>query len=127
MTPPLDETHDPKVQSWIESANVAGTDFPVQNLPFGVFRRRDAGAQAKVGVAIGDRVLDVDGLLGHSYLADAEAAVRGECLRVQFAESPDGARSRSAAALRRRLHANLREDAPASDSTGRFEPSGHTG
>ena len=44
MKPVLDETHDSKVQSWVESANVAGSDFPVQNLPLGVFRRREAGA-----------------------------------------------------------------------------------
>ena len=49
MNPVLDETHDSKVQSWVESANVAGSDFPIQNLPFGVFRRRDAGAEARVG------------------------------------------------------------------------------
>ena len=70
MKPVLDETHDSKVQSWVESANAAGADFSVQNLPFGIFRRRDAGARPRVGVAIGDRILDVDGLLGHCYLAD---------------------------------------------------------
>jgi len=114
MTPPLDETHDPKVQSWIESANVVGTDFPVQNLPFGVFRRRDAGAQARVGVAIGGRLLDVDGLLGHAYLADerlrsAVHACASNSLNPLMALGAGPRR-----ALRRRLHANLREDAPAS-------------
>ena len=32
------ETHDPSITSWVESANTADTDFPIQNLPFGVFR-----------------------------------------------------------------------------------------
>jgi fumarylacetoacetase len=114
MTPVLDETHDSKVQSWVESANVADADFPVQNLPFGVFRRRDAGAKVRVGVAIGDRILDVDGLLGHCYLTD-------ERLRsAANACAPDslgplmalGAGARHA--LRRRLHTTLRQDAPAS-------------
>ena len=42
MTAPsaLNETHDPRLLSWVDSANDPSTDFPVQNLPFGVFRRR---------------------------------------------------------------------------------------
>jgi len=114
MKTALDETHDSKVQSWVESANVAGADFPVQNLPFGVFRRRTGGAQPKVGVAIGDRILDVHGLLGHCYLADeklrsAADACASDSLNPLMAL---GAGPRQA--LRRRLHNTLREDAPAS-------------
>jgi fumarylacetoacetase len=53
----LDFTHDAARQSWVDSANAAETDFPLQNLPFGIFR---AGAAApRVGVAIGDQILDV--------------------------------------------------------------------
>jgi len=55
----VDETHNPERQSWVASANTAGTDFPIQNLPFGVFRRRDDSAPARVGVAIGDMVFDL--------------------------------------------------------------------
>ena len=33
----LDETHDAALKSWVESANAATTDFPIQNLPFGLF------------------------------------------------------------------------------------------
>jgi fumarylacetoacetase len=115
MTPTLDQTHDSKVQSWVESANVDGADFPVQNLPFGVFRRRDAGAKPTVGVAIGDRILDVHGLLGSCYLADeklrsAVKACASDSLNPLMAL---GAGPRQA--LRRRLHANLRQEAPASD------------
>ena len=33
-------THDPELKSWVESANASGADFPIQNLPHGVFRRR---------------------------------------------------------------------------------------
>ena len=51
-----DDTHDPALRSWVESANQPGCDFPIQNLPFATF---DGGAGAHVGVAIGDRVLDV--------------------------------------------------------------------
>ena len=52
-------THDPDRTSWVTSANVPDTDFPIQNLPFGVFRRRGSGEAARVGVAIGEMVLDV--------------------------------------------------------------------
>jgi fumarylacetoacetase len=46
---------------WIESANDPTTDFPIQNLPFGVFTRRGTDESARVGVAIGEAVLDVSG------------------------------------------------------------------
>ena len=54
----LDETHDPSRKSFVESANAPGCDFPIQNLPFGVYRP-PSGPPARVGVAIGDQVLDV--------------------------------------------------------------------
>ncbi len=60
-----DATHDPKLTSWVASANAHGTDFPIQNLPLGVFRPR--GEMARIGVAIGDSILDVsDWLTGSS-------------------------------------------------------------
>lgn len=55
--PRLDETHDPEHRAWVEAANRDGTDFPVQNLPFGTFRRR-VEERPRVGIAIGDHVLD---------------------------------------------------------------------
>ena len=39
MSGALDDTLDPRLQSWVESANAEGADFPIQNLPFGRFRR----------------------------------------------------------------------------------------
>ncbi len=54
----IDQTHDPALQSWVESANAAGTDFPIQNLPFGRFRE-DGDKGWRIGVAIGDQVLDL--------------------------------------------------------------------
>ena len=39
----LNETHDPSLRSWVASANAAGNDFPLQNLPFAVFRRKGSG------------------------------------------------------------------------------------
>jgi len=55
----IDETHDPALRSWVESANAAGCDFPLQNLPFAVFRRRGSTERFRCGVAIGDQVLDL--------------------------------------------------------------------
>lgn len=54
----MNETHDPKRTSWVESAQ-GKTDFPIQNLPFGVFRRRRGAGEPTVGVAIGDQILDL--------------------------------------------------------------------
>ncbi|MEM6793936.1 MAG: fumarylacetoacetase [Acidobacteriota bacterium] len=51
-------THDPGLRSWLASANESGTDFPIQNLPFGVFRGSQSEA-GRVGVAIGDQIVDI--------------------------------------------------------------------
>ncbi len=55
----LNETHDATLQSFIDSANGGATDFPIQNLPFAVFRRAGSNEVFRGGVAIGDRVLDL--------------------------------------------------------------------
>jgi fumarylacetoacetase len=76
----LDGTHDPKLSSWVESANRPGADFPIQNLPFGVFFRRPDSLPS-IGVAIGDRILDLgrcaragllDGLAPETLIACSE-------------------------------------------------------
>jgi fumarylacetoacetase len=56
----IDLTHDPDLISWVESANIAGSDFPIQNLPYASFRSRGSDS-ARLGVGIGDQVLDVTG------------------------------------------------------------------
>jgi fumarylacetoacetase len=58
MTRPIDESHDPGLRSWVESANQPDSDFPIQNLPFGVFTPRDATGPGRIGIAIGNEVLD---------------------------------------------------------------------
>lgn len=55
---PLNETHDPARLSWVASANHPDTDFPIQNLPFGRFKT-PGDTRWRVGVAIGDQVLDL--------------------------------------------------------------------
>ncbi|MCA0177296.1 MAG: fumarylacetoacetase [Proteobacteria bacterium] len=69
----LNETHDPALASWVASANQAGADFPIQNLPFGVFRRRGTQETWRGGVAIGDHILD-PGAAQAAGVFDASAA-----------------------------------------------------
>lgn len=58
MTKP-DATHDPALRSWVVSANGPNTDFPIQNLPFGRFVRAGSDQMPRLGVAIGDQILDL--------------------------------------------------------------------
>ena len=55
----LDDTHDPALKSWVESANAPDADFPLQNLPFGRVRKRGSNEPWRIGVAIGEQVLDL--------------------------------------------------------------------
>ncbi len=55
----MNRTHDPELRSWVESANAPDSDFPIQNLPLGVFRRKGSKEPPRGGVAIGDRILDL--------------------------------------------------------------------
>ncbi|ETX12123.1 fumarylacetoacetase [Marinomonas ushuaiensis DSM 15871] len=58
----LNETHDPSLVSWLESANLPSTDFPIQNLPFSIFRKRESKELFRGGVAIGDQIIDLAAL-----------------------------------------------------------------
>src|SRR3954447_8869390 len=73
--PPRDETHDPKRRSWVTSAN-GHPDFPIQNLPLGVFSP-PGGGLPRAGVAIGDVILDLAAAQAAGLLA-GEAASAGE-------------------------------------------------
>jgi fumarylacetoacetase len=115
MKPVLDETHDSKMQSWVESANTTDSDFPIQNLPFGVFRRRDDGAEARVGVAIGDCILDLDGMQSEGLLAEESVRLAANACASDSLSPLMTLGTGPRRALRRRLHAVLRQDAPASD------------
>jgi fumarylacetoacetase len=75
----IDATHDPQLRSWVESANVAGTDFPIQNLPFCVFRRAGSAEAFRGGVAIGDAVLDLGALHELRPLEGLAAQALGAC------------------------------------------------
>ncbi|WP_020656746.1 fumarylacetoacetase [Massilia niastensis] len=79
MSIQLNETHDPSLTSWVASANTPDTDFPIQNLPFCVFRPRGSVQAFRGGVAIGDQILDLaalgDALDGAGEMARAAAAL----------------------------------------------------
>ena len=104
----LNPTHDPALRSFVPSANREGHDFPIQNLPFGVFRR--AGAEPRIGVAIGDEVLDLAGVAERELLAglgDAiDRACRADCLNDLMALGPE-----AWSQLRARLSQLLKSDA----------------
>ncbi len=70
----LNETHDPALRSWVASANQAQTDFPIQNLPFAVFRRQGSTEAYRGGVAIGDQILDLAAVAASGVLSGAAAA-----------------------------------------------------
>lgn len=82
-------TTHPSLRSWLDSANLPDTDFPVQNLPYGVFRRRGTGEPFRVGVAIGDAILDVGAARRAGLLPDeadeAAAACEADALNALMA------------------------------------------
>ncbi len=55
----MNETHNPQLLSWIESANKPNAEFPIQNLPFGVYKKKFGGVVSHVGIAIGDQILGI--------------------------------------------------------------------
>ena len=74
MAVALDETHDPGRRSFVETANQPGGDFPIQNLPFCVFRPRGSPTRGRIGIGIGDQILDAGAAAREGLLADAGAA-----------------------------------------------------
>jgi fumarylacetoacetase len=88
----LNDTHDPDLRSWLDSANTGTTDFPIQNLPFGIFRKRVEGDAARVGVAIGDQIVDLSlaataNVIGH-ITESLRASFREPSLNSLMAHDP---------------------------------------
>jgi fumarylacetoacetase len=74
----VNDTNDPRLRTWVESGDTPDTDFPIQNLPFGVFRRAGSQEMPRVGVAIGDQILDLLACLAEGLLdggAESPAAM----------------------------------------------------
>ena len=70
----LDATHDAALRSWVRAANEPDSDFPIQNLPFAAFRRKGTRGSPDIGVAIGDRVLNLAACAHGGLLTGAAAA-----------------------------------------------------
>ena len=108
----LNHTHDINTKSWVATANTAGSDFPIQNLPYAVFRRTGSPEPFRGGVAIGDQVLDLAALAAGSHVdglaLDAARAAALPALNDFFALGATAWQ-----ALRHAVFALLRSDAPA--------------
>ncbi len=95
----IDDTHSPGRRSWVASAN-QHAEFPIQNLPLGVFTPQ--GGAARGGVAIGDEILDLAAALELGLFtglaAQAAQAAAGATLNPLFALGRE-----ARVALRRRL------------------------
>ncbi|MFC5860926.1 fumarylacetoacetase [Acidicapsa dinghuensis] len=78
------------VKSWLASANELDSDFPIQNLPYGVFRYR---GQTHIGIAIGDQILDLDACVSSglfkSLPEEIQRACQSEMLNELMALGPD--------------------------------------
>ncbi|HUR92589.1 MAG TPA: fumarylacetoacetase [Gemmatimonadaceae bacterium] len=104
----INETHDPALRSWVASANEPTTDFPIQNLPFGVFSR-EAG-EPRVGVAIGDQILDVAACLEANLLESDAAFAAAEACRATTLNGLMAADRLSVSGLRLELSRLLRDE-----------------
>ncbi|MBR0671892.1 fumarylacetoacetase [Neoroseomonas soli] len=102
-----DATHDPALRSWFASANEVTTDFPIQNLPIGIFDR--PGEAPRGGIAIGEAVLDLRAAKDARLIAGdaAEAAIGPTLNRLMAMGRP------ASAALRRQVSAMLAAGASA--------------
>jgi fumarylacetoacetase len=81
-----DQTHDSRLTSWVPPAQAADTDFPIQNLPFGVFRRATAPRRPRIGVAIGTDVFDLSAALAQDLLDASLGPARDACAEIGFGE-----------------------------------------
>lgn len=107
-----------KMKSWVASANDPESDFPIQNLPYGVFRHRE---QAHIGIAIGDQILDLHACAQQGLLAALPEEIASACC----ADLLNPLMSLGPAAwslLRSRIAALLDADEPACQARERVEP-----
>ena len=80
----LNETHNPALTSWVESANIENSDFPIQNLPFASFKLKGSNEDFRVGVAIGDQVIDLKAVFALDIFdGDVQAALE-QCCNTQL-------------------------------------------
>ena len=106
----LDASHDPMVTSWVPSAQAAGTDFPIQNLPLGVFETADG--RVGIGVAIGDQVVDLRVAREAALLGSLPAAI-GAALEATTLNAVIALGRPALSAVRQAVQGMLRADTEA--------------
>lgn len=111
LSPEIYSNEPVQLKSWIESANDPSSDFPVQNLPYGVFKRKNDSDNPRIGVAIGDYVFDLKGAIEESVLtclsSKTENALKEETLNSLMALD-----TAQLSHLRRKIIDVLKEDSP---------------
>lgn len=110
MMTQLNETHDVSLRSWVTAANAEGCDFPIQNLPFAVFRTQGSDEAFRGGVAIGDKIVDL-AAVAQQNLLDGDAAVAANAGAQSTLNALMGLGNHYASALRLALSRALREGA----------------
>jgi fumarylacetoacetase len=114
-----DETHAANLRSWVDSAN-DHAEFPIQNLPLGVFRRRETDESWRVGVAIGNAILDLAAAARSGLLSGDASRAGSRCA----SSSLNGLLSLDAphwGALRRQVSLLLRAESVESQRARRLE------
>jgi fumarylacetoacetase len=112
MTKNLNSTHDLSLRSWVSSANAEGCDFPIQNLPHGVFRRAGSNEAFRGGVAIGEQIVDLTAVIGTGLFTEGTRSIAQAAAKAPLNEFM-GLSSRQRSALRSELSALLADSAPA--------------
>jgi fumarylacetoacetase len=102
-----DETHDPALRSFISSANAPDCDFPIQNLPYCAFRPRRLANHVRIGVAIGDAILDIGNA---AHLLDGPAVQAATACRERHLNTLMKQGPAAWAALRQGISRLLRAD-----------------
>jgi fumarylacetoacetase len=105
----INETHDPNLKSWVESANDPESDFPIQNLPFGIFTRPQSDELPCIGVAIGDQILDLAAVADEFWILDFTDDI-GDACSYESLEMMMTLESEAMSELRRRVSRLLRAD-----------------
>jgi fumarylacetoacetase len=75
----INETHDPNLKSWVESANEPDNDFPIQNLPLCLFNLKNIDELPSIGVAIGDQILNITDVADELWAPDFDDMIADAC------------------------------------------------
>lgn len=71
-----DRSHDPSRATWIDGQSQKQSDFPIQNLPLGVFRESGEISEGSIGIRILDQVVDLKSLAEEGLLDSLDARIQ---------------------------------------------------